>query len=265
MALGIILPQAITDQAGNALPNTTVVVTQGGVPQPLFTGASGATPATPRTDAAGNFQQANGSAYYAVPGVYQGQIGTGPVFDLVALQVTPGAADVSADPAGTAAQAVASHSTANDPHGDRAWASGQFGAVGLTSPQIAGGSGTVGVSTEVVRVDTVFPAQPDMFPYSIAGTGSAITGTYRLYPEVSGNLTVCRASIVPTSGSATVITVKKNGSAVATITIPAGQNTATATPSPAAFVGGTDYFTVDAAASLAASTSCTVQLSAVRN
>ncbi len=83
--------------------------------------------------------------------------------------------------------------------------------------------------------------------FSRQGTLTTQTGTQRLYVERSGTLAVVRATVgTPSTGSAVVVDVNKNGTTVlsAPISVAAGAYTQTGTISNASVSAG-DYFTVD--------------------
>jgi hypothetical protein len=79
------------------------------------------------------------------------------------------------------------------------------------------------------------------------GTLSTMTGTQRIYVERSGTIAVVRATVgTPSTGSAILVDVNKNGSSVLTtpISISAAAYTATGIISSSSVSAG-DYFTVD--------------------
>lgn len=83
--------------------------------------------------------------------------------------------------------------------------------------------------------------------FSRQGTLSTMTGTQRLYVERAGTLTVARATVgTPSTGSAVLVDVNKNGTSVLSgpISIAAAAYTATGTISNSTVLAG-DYFTVD--------------------
>ena len=88
------------------------------------------------------------------------------------------------------------------------------------------------------------PAGLLMQTFSQAGTLAVTTGVSRFYVERAGTLTTLRASVSsPSTGSGVAVALRKNGTTVATVTIPAGSNTATSSPAVALVTG--DYLTID--------------------
>lgn len=83
--------------------------------------------------------------------------------------------------------------------------------------------------------------------FSRQGTLTTQVGTQRLYVERSGTLAVVRATVgTPSTGSAVVVDVNKNGSSILSspISVAAGAYTQTGTIGSASVTAG-DYFTVD--------------------
>lgn len=83
--------------------------------------------------------------------------------------------------------------------------------------------------------------------FSRQGTLTTAVGTQRLYSERTGVISVARASIgTPSTGSAVVVDINKNGTSILSspISVAAGQYTATGTISNSSVAIG-DYFTVD--------------------
>lgn len=83
--------------------------------------------------------------------------------------------------------------------------------------------------------------------FSYGGPVSTIVGTQRYYMDRTGIITKVRASVgtAPT-GSSLQVGVYKNGNAtaIATVTIPAGSNTATTTSISPAVLANNDYLTI---------------------
>lgn len=79
------------------------------------------------------------------------------------------------------------------------------------------------------------------------GTLTTMTGTQRMYVERAGTIVVARATVgTPSTGSAVVVDINKNGTSVLSspISIAAGAYTATGIISSSSVSAG-DYFTVD--------------------
>lgn len=86
---------------------------------------------------------------------------------------------------------------------------------------------------------------PGVVPvFSVVGVAYVRSGTHRFYVERSATLTKVRASLgSPASGSPVIVTVNVNGVLAGTVTVAAGDYTATTTLSHALAPG--DYLTVD--------------------
>ncbi|MFF1625571.1 hypothetical protein [Streptomyces sp. NPDC058272] len=118
------------------------------------------------------------------------------------------AADVGADAAGAASTAVSTHAGATDPHGDRAWATGQF------LDKTAGGTvaGALNVSGTVTATGLVLPA------------GSVTSNKAAVFPSPTGAVsyviwrapkacTVVAVRGFRSGGTGATVNASKNGSA----------------------------------------------------
>ena len=82
--------------------------------------------------------------------------------------------------------------------------------------------------------------------YTRTGILDTITGTTRLYIEESSTIARVRAAVgTPPQGQGVIAAVNLNGTQIATVTIPAGEHTATTDPDITVDAG--DYLTVDIA------------------
>ncbi|MGW1949061.1 hypothetical protein ACWCRC_32660, partial [Streptomyces sp. NPDC001940] len=95
-----------------------------------------------------------GAPVVALPSLARVESSTGTVHSPAVLSVNGEtgvvdltAVDVEADPAGTAASAVAGHLAATDAHGDRAWATAQVATRAAATTQIIAGTGLSGGGT----------------------------------------------------------------------------------------------------------------------
>ncbi|MFB6811259.1 SGNH/GDSL hydrolase family protein [Streptomyces sp. NPDC056387] len=142
------LPRRWTDETGDQLlvsPDHPVTVTGGAWSIDLVpTDAAGIEPATGR--------------YYRMTEVIDGVPGRGRTFEVPTGDMTPisilslivadpalpgyvrgpaGPPGAGSDPSAAIATAITAHSTASDPHGDRAWATGQFDPAGAAAAALA--------------------------------------------------------------------------------------------------------------------------------
>ena len=85
----------------------------------------------------------------------------------------------------------------------------------------------------------------EVIPYSVSGALTAHDGGLRFYALAGGRIRQVHVSVgTAPAGSGLTVRINRNGSSIGTVTIAAGDHTATFTPSPAGYSAG-DYFTVD--------------------
>jgi len=88
----------------------------------------------------------------------------------------------------------------------------------------------------------------DLAVYSVPGPQTVANGSMRKYVEAAAEVTLVRAALgTAPAGSGLTVRVNVNGALRATVTIPAGANTATGAPSTTSLAAG-DYLTFDVTA-----------------
>lgn len=105
------------------------------------------------------------------------------------------------------------------------------------------------VDTDDVGVAATISSFPDdLVVYSVPGVQTVANGTMRKYLEQAGLIIRVRAAVgVAPVGSGLTVRMNVNGVSRATVTIPAGTNTATVVPASTALAAG-DYVTFDVTA-----------------
>jgi hypothetical protein len=97
------------------------------------------------------------------------------------------------------------------------------------------------------------PRTAGVIPYAFAGSLSVVNGGLRWYAPADGSITLVHASVgTAPSGSGTTVRVNRNGSSIGSVTISAGNYSASFVPGSPGFSAG-DYFTVDVTAAGGAS------------